>query len=91
MSVLFNVADLVDPADSAGRTYREVNAAKSHSIPLGALVEDDESGVRLFVVYRGRDCDQTPLYWLSPRKDDSERLLWTGGYSEDGLTVIRLP
>lgn len=44
-----NVADLPDPNDSDGRTYREVNLAKTHNIPLGTLVELD-NGARLFVI-----------------------------------------
>jgi hypothetical protein len=55
--------DLVDPNDPAGRSYRQINATKTHAIPLGALVEVD-SGVRLFVVLQTRDCDMTPP--LSP-------------------------
>lgn len=47
--ILINIADLVDPYDPAKRSYRQVNAEKQHSIPIGALVEL-ESGVRLFVV-----------------------------------------
>lgn len=43
------------------KTGKEVNAEKIHKIPIGALVEI-KTGVRLFVVYHGRDCDQTPLY-----------------------------
>lgn len=63
MTQFINIADIVDPDDPQGRTYREQNIQKFHNIPMGALVEI-LSGARLFVVYRGRDCDQTPLYWL---------------------------
>lgn len=89
------LADLKDPNDGAGRTYREVNAAKKHSIPVGSLVEL-ETGVRLFVAYQGRDCDMTPLYWLTAASDDLIELRpgfanpgWHGGYPEESLTVIR--
>lgn len=68
-----NVADLINP--ETGNTYRADNAKKSHRFPLGTLVEIKtqtdpkwvgvRDGMRLFVVYCGRDCDQTPLYWLS--------------------------
>jgi hypothetical protein len=92
--ILVNVADLPDPNDSQGRSYRQVNAAKTHKIPVGTLVEI-ETGARLFVVFQGRDCDQEPLYWLSPEADDTERAdtrfgnrLWIGGYGEDSLTVV---
>lgn len=67
-----NVADLINP--ETGNTYRADNAKKSHRFPLGTLVEIKtqtdpkwvgvRDGMRLFVVYCGRDCDQTPLYWL---------------------------
>ncbi len=99
------LADLVDPKDPAGRTYRQVNAAKTHAIPLGALVElrpdpdgPETDGVRLYVVFLGRDCDQTPLYWLSPHSDDTQEerpgqagRKWVGGYAEESLSIVRLP
>lgn len=97
---LMNVADIQCPDDPQGRTYRQINAEKKHSIPLGALVEYYD-GVRLFVVARTRDCDQTPLYWLSPDKKDippneheqyiGTSLRWVGGCLEDSLTVIKPP
>jgi len=61
--------DCVDPDDKQGRTYKEVNMAKQHSYPIGTLVEL-EDGVRLWIVYHARDCDGTPLYELSYKKDD---------------------
>jgi hypothetical protein len=93
-----NIADLKDPNDPAGRSYRQVNAEKAHGIALGALVEL-ERGARLFVVMLGRDCDQTPLYWLAPSileaTEEEEpayyryhRTKWVGGYDEESLTVI---
>jgi hypothetical protein len=91
---LINVADLVDPHDPERRTWRQINAAMLHNLPLDALVELD-TGVRLFVVLQGRDCDQTPLYWLAAKKaaasDAIDKLTWIGGYPEDSLTVIKLP
>jgi hypothetical protein len=103
-SPFIHIADLVNK--ETGKTYREENAEKVHDIPIGALVEilPDEygdirnDGVRLFVVYHARDCDQTPLYCLSPHSDDTEledtrfyNRGWVSGYSEDSLEVIRLP
>lgn len=92
MGNFINIADLRDPTD--GRTYREINAEKVHKIPVGALVEL-ETGVRLFVVSHSRDCDQTPLYYLSHDKNDTTRkwksfrnASWVGGYSEESLTLI---
>lgn len=99
MPVTFiNIADLKDPNDGSGRTYRQVNAEKEHQVPVGSLVEL-ETGARLFVVYQGRDCDMTPLYWLTPSKDDLEeedddsrnqarKMKWSGGYSEGSLKVV---
>jgi hypothetical protein len=93
---IINIADLIDPDDPQGRSYRQVNAERTHGIPVGTLVEVVNTGVRLFVVYQGRDCDSTPLYWLSPDRNDITRVregfqnrTWDGGYSEDGLVVIR--
>jgi len=104
-----HVADLKDPDDSQGRTYRQVNAAKTHAIPIGALVElvfeDDEfvgemdcRGVRLYVVYHARDCDQTPLYCLAWNKHDTNKeeqnfynRTWLNGVDEESLKVITLP
>jgi len=88
------IHDLKDPNDPQGRSYKEVNAKKTHQIPVGALVEL-KTGARLFVVYHGRDCDQTPLYWLSHDKKDIIKKYesfknesWIGGYSEDSLILI---
>lgn len=95
-AIIINVADLVNPNDPEGRTYRQINAAKKHAIPIGALVEDIDTGVRLFVVKHGRDCDMTPLYYLSANRDDTEqkdpRFLnrgWVGGYSETYLRIVK--
>lgn len=92
-SPFLHVADLVNP--KSGKTYREENAEKAHSIPIGSLVEL-KSGVRLFVVYHGRDCDQTPLYYMAIDPEDieleSEIFLnrkWSDGYPEESLRVIK--
>lgn len=72
MSIVF-VHDYVEPN---GRSIRENNYDRQHTIPLGAIVEvvyddrdeDEDSqtfGLRLFVVNHSRDCDGTPLYDLS--------------------------
>ena len=96
------VHDLVCPDDPQGRTYRQINAEKTHEIPIGALVET-ENGVRAFVVLQGRDCDMTPLYYLSMKQEDvgrtavecgawSERMKaphWYGGCSN--VSLVRLP
>lgn len=41
-----NVADLTNPSEPQGRTYRQVNAEKTPAIPIGTLVEL-ETGERL--------------------------------------------
>jgi len=94
MKKYVNVADLVDPGDPQGRTWRQINAAEQHSIPVGTLVELDD-GVRLFVVYHGRDCDMTPLYYLSADPTDTTQYnprfinaKWVGGYSRGSLTIV---
>lgn len=107
MPSFINIADIVDPEDPQGRTYRQINGAKGYAIPLGSLVEvrhatypSSDDGIRLFVAHHGRDCDETPLYWLSPEHDGHDRYSpdsrfypasWTGGYSEESLVLIRAP
>ena len=97
MSPIQHIHDLVCPDDTQGRTYAEINLEKTHRIEIGTLVEL-ESGVRLFVVSHKRDCDETPLYYLSHDKDDVEQQTisfcnksWIGGYPEHSLTVIQRP
>lgn len=75
-SPFLHLADVVNPETAL--TARESNAREAHTIPLGSLVEVDwgdgeGSCVRLFVTEHTRDCDQTPLYRLGIRRDES---LW---------------
>lgn len=84
MMKIFNLADLTDPSDPQGRTYRQVNAERTHAIPLGALVEL-ETGERLRVMLHTRDCDGTPLYSLGVSDEDET---WYHGYSDESLTVV---
>ena len=98
---IINIADLKNPDDPQGRSYRETNAEMKHKIPLGALVEitfHKYKGVRLFVVHHARDCDQTPLYCLShdPRDVERERdgfynRKWLNGFGEESLVMIQPP
>ena len=95
------VHDLKDSNDPHGRSYKEVNAEKTHAIPLGTLVEiacerHPSNGARAFVVSHERDCDMTPLYSLSldPLRVEGSygkytRLFWYNGWSEDSLEVIK--
>lgn len=93
---MLRISDLRDPNDPQGRSYREVNAAKTHNYPIGSLVEFDH-GVRLWVVHHARDCDQTPLYCLCADPNDTEieregfyNAKWVTGISEQFLTFIRM-
>lgn len=81
--MLQNVADLKDPNDKDGRTYREVNNEKDHRINVGTLVELHH-GERLFVVKQTRDCDGTPLYNLGVHGCGNT----VNGFTEDCLKVI---
>lgn len=63
MAQLINIADLPDPDDDQGRSYRQVNNDTKHSFEKGELVEL-HNGERLFICKISRDCDGTPLYQL---------------------------
>ena len=88
MPQLINVADLKDPNDPQGRSYREVNREHRHNIPVGILVEL-KNGVRAFVVKHTRDCDQTPLYSLAIDPDpEQHKFSMCHGYDEESLKQI---
>ena len=78
--------------EANGKTIKQNNMARTHSVKIGALVEL-ESGVRLFVVRHHRDCDGTPLYGLSAVEqaqfEDDPPHNWVGGYGESDLRVVR--
>ncbi len=89
--MIVNIADMKDPDDPQGRTFREVNNVKEHKFAVGQLVEIDD-GVRLFVAKQTRDCDGTPLYCLTPRKGDYRQMRegfannnWINGWPEDSM------
>ena len=86
MTIVINIADLKDPNDSQGRSYREVNVDKIHKMPLGSLVEI-KSGVMVFIVKHTRDCDQTPLYSLAIDPEDC-LFSMVHGYDEESLKQI---
>lgn len=71
MSIV-NVSDIVE---KNGKTFKENNMSKKHSFPIGSLVEimgddgDDDVGIRLYVVSHSRDCDGTPLYGMSFKRN----------------------
>jgi hypothetical protein len=83
-----------------GRTIRENNLARSHSIPIGALVEVkydrwfgcgacEKVHARLWVAKHTRDCDGTPLYVLG-RDRDPDLDLETGCFREEYLRPIEV-
>ncbi|MCP4760432.1 MAG: hypothetical protein GY870_01540 [archaeon] len=95
-NIMVNISDFKDPNDTKGRTYREVNNAMKHKFQVGDLVEEDETGVRLFIAKQTRDCDGTPLYCLTPKEDDSEQERenfansnWVNGVSEESIRFIK--
>lgn len=64
-----------------GQTVKQNNLEKTHRIAIGALVEikndsdyeeENTNGLRLFVVEHARDCDGTPLYSLSFKRNALE-------------------
>ena len=75
-----NIIFVNDVVLEDGKTIKETNLQKQHSIALGSLVEiksddysdcspvDQHSGLRLFITEHTRDCDGTPLYSLSFNK-----------------------
>ena len=69
---------------------------KAKSIPIGTLVEIEETGVRLFVVNESQDCDGTPLYCLCHDKYNIKQLKagfinkrWIGFYPRESLKIIK--
>jgi len=94
MTQMINIADLKDPDDPQGRSYREVNNATDHEFKVGQLVEM-ASGARVFVAKQTRDCDGTPLYCLTPKQGDYHQntegfanLNWLNGYHGDDLKAV---
>ena len=88
MPQFINIADLKDPDDPQGRSYREVNREKIHNISIGSLVEL-ENGARAFVVRHNRDCDQTPLYSLAiDPEPEQHKFSMCHGYDEESLKQI---
>jgi hypothetical protein len=96
---------MIDRSDPQGRTYREINLAKTHAFPIGSLAEvvnhddpEEVCGQRLFVVSHDRDCDGSPLYSLAFDPSDTVRRRfgfanprWHPGFPEHMLKLVRLP
>jgi len=79
-----NVADLIDPTDLNGRTYREINNSTPHTFSCGDLV-GISTGARLFVTRLSRDCDGTPLYCLGVNTGHTV----LAGYCADDMELIK--
>ena len=75
-----------------GKTVRENKLKLTHTIGLGSIVEE-EGGLRLYVVMHVRDCDETPLNYLSHTMQDMHEgrdySRMTCGYRDKDLTVIK--
>ena len=74
------ITDVADVPDENGITARQRNSKMKHDVPIGSLVEfvshpedtdedNEDAGVRLFVLNHSRDCDETPLYDLGRMSD----------------------
>jgi hypothetical protein len=76
-----------------GKTIKQNNMDRKHTIPFDTLVEL-ENGVRMFVVLHTRDCDGTPMYGLADYKQD-EYINGNGqistGHIEDSMVVVKRP
>ena len=78
---VISVASLIE---ANGKTWRENNLAKEHTIEVGTLVEVISSGLRLYVYGHSRDCDGTPLYHLTMNKELIGQKVWhAAGYPAD--------
>lgn len=81
--------NIADVPDNDGETPRQKNRKKVHNIPVGSFVESKETGFRLYVAKHERDCDETPLYYLSTNPDSGKNLesfkrkMWQ--YREEGV------
>lgn len=94
---IVNIADLKDPDDPQGRSYRQVNNTRKHLFEIGQLIEL-EDGIRLYVAKQTRDCDGTPLYCLTPKKGDYAveqygfaNNNWINGIDEGSMCIVTTP
>ena len=78
-----------DIIEQNGKTWKENNLEKVHTIPLDTLVEINYPDskyhrMRMYVVHYDRDCDGTPIYSLgkkgdryrNPTEEDTEGDTW---------------
>lgn len=75
-----------------GKTIWDSNHEKEYTISVGSLVEVNETGLRLYVGLQIRGNDGAPMYcltWIDP-KQSKELHLYTGCFSDECLTVIRM-
>lgn len=77
-----------------GLSDKERNLLLTHDIERFALVEVEDSGLRLYVALQGRDCDGTLLYWLTADKHTfkytNEELMTWNPHCEYGLSHAKI-
>ena len=80
---LVNIADLVDPNDQLGRSYREVNRSKKHLHKMGEVLMWTRDDDRVFgtITNLTRDCDGTPLYTITEEHH---------GHSEESINEMKV-
>lgn len=91
---LMTVHNMLNP--KTGKTWKEENLEKQHTIPIGTLVEvnisySNSHGLRLFVGKHVRDCDGTPLYSLcmhDPINDHTAETLEELGVNEQVINLL---
>jgi hypothetical protein len=95
MGFIFNIADMVE---KNGKTVRQNNRERQHTLPIGTLVEfvqeagadedEDYTGVRLYVVCHTRDCDEEPLVVLAANKHEESDFMQIGPFCESSLRPV---
>jgi hypothetical protein len=82
-----------DIVEANGRTWRQNRLALKHNTPLKTLVEVEiekvfandtslKGLVQMYVIWHGRDCDGSPLYWLSTYPEGADE------WPPDGSDVV---
>jgi hypothetical protein len=80
--------------ESNGKTIYQNNMKRTHTIPIGALVEVTAPGepydkIRLYVTRHTRDCDGEPLYSLG-FKEEANYNMMNGGFGEESLKIVEV-
>ena len=88
-----SIMSAYDLVEANGRTWRENRLALPHNIPLKTLVEVEiekvfandtslKGVVQMYVLWHGRDCDGSPLYWLGTSPEGADE------WPPEGSTVV---